>query len=117
MTPESNPWFNGDNHWEYAIYCYGQDSRVCAEPTAYAEARGRVQAYSEEDAQSVLDNYGYDVSYAVGSSWWWLRSPGHISGYAASINRTGNVDYNGCNVHDGSGIGINDVRPALKVVY
>lgn len=52
MTPDSNPYYDGNyrDGGEYAIYCYGQDSRVCAEPTAYVEARGRVQAYSEEDA-------------------------------------------------------------------
>ncbi len=103
--------FGHKNWYEYAIYCYGQDNRVCANPTAYAVARG-VGKYSEADAQNSLKN-GYDMSYAVGCGWWWLRSPGDSNSSAAFVGRDGNAF--------GGSHGVNadrhGVRPALKVVY
>ena len=99
------------NWYEYAIYCYGQDNRVCANPTAYAAARG-VGKYSEADAQNSLKN-GYDMSYAVGCGWWWLRSPGDSNSSAAFVGRDGNA-FGGSHGVDADRHG---VRPALKVVY
>lgn len=89
-----NDYWNGNMDWyEYALYCYGQDQRVCAKPTAYAASEG-VWTYSKEDAQSALEN-GYDMSYAVGSGWWWLRSPGGGSDGAAFVYYDGDVNYDG----------------------
>lgn len=113
MTPESNPWYNGTyNEWfEYAIYCYEQDHRVCAEPTAYAAAKG-AGTYLKEDAQYYLDNYGYDMSFAVGSGYWWLRSPGNDSCSVAGIGHGGMVWIYGNPVDY-----FDRIRPALKVAY
>ncbi len=106
-----NAYWNGTVCWEeYAIYCYGQDNRVCAKPTAYAAASG-VGTYSEERAQYEMDNYGCDMGYAIGSGWWWLRSPGGSS-YAAFVDCGGIISCDGGLVDDSSG-----VRPALKVAY
>lgn len=113
MTPESDPLYNNTyiEVCEYAIYYYEQDSRVCAEPTAYLAAKGG-SSYSEEDAQYYLDNFGYDTSFAVGSGVWWLRSPGDDS-YSAVIVTNGSIVYN-----YGSPVDyFNCVRPALKVAY
>lgn len=106
-----NAYWNGNmSREEYAIYCYGQDHRVCAKPTAFAAAKG-VGIYSEEWAQYEMDNYVCNMSYAIGSGWWWLRSPGGSS-YAAFADCGGFVGYDGGLVDDSSG-----VRPALKVAY
>lgn len=105
-------YINGNMDWyEYAIYCYGQDNRVCAKPTVYAAARG-AYAYSEENAQGDTDYSGYDMSYAVGSGWWWLRSPGNYAISAAGIYYCGDVRSLGSYVSNDGG-----VRPALKVAY
>ncbi|MGN0325723.1 MAG: DUF6273 domain-containing protein [Lachnospiraceae bacterium] len=109
---------NGNmNGWyEYVVYCYGQDNRICAKPTEYANAIG-VKAYSEEDAQSEMNESGCDLSYAVGSGYWWLRSPGYFSGNAACVFDNGYVSSyrefgsDGYYVNDFTG-----VRPAIKVI-
>lgn len=113
MTPESNPYYDGNyrDGGEYAIYCYGQDSRVCAELTAYAAAKG-AGTYLKEDAQYYLDNYGYDMSFAVGSGYWWLRSPGNDSCSVAGIGHGGMVWIYGNPVDY-----FDRIRPALKVAY
>ena len=46
---------------------------------------------------------------AGNASWWWLRSPGSTTRYAADVNRYGNIDLIGTEVHWYS-VGI---RPAL----
>lgn len=120
-------WNGNMSREEYTIYCYGQDNRLCAMPTAYAIASG-AWTYSEERAQSDLEEYGYDMSYAVGSGTWWLRSPGtpsdgpwwmrplgsHGSSHGNLVANVpyGTVDYAGS--VSGSDCG---VRPALKVAY
>ena len=43
--------------------------------------------------------------------WWWLRSPGYYSLYAAYVNFGGSVYDDGSNVHDDS----HGVRPALNL--
>ena len=44
-------------------------------------------------------------------SWWWLRSPGHYQGNAASVTYDGSVNYLGDDVDYGDDC----VRPALKI--
>ena len=46
-----------------------------------------------------------------GKCWWWLRSPGRSSDYAANVFYDGNLDDRGSHVHDDS----NAVCPALWV--
>ena len=103
---------NGNMSWEeYAVYCYGQDHRVCAKPMAYAGARG-LYAFPEGEVQYYLDEYGIDMSYAVGSGVWLLRSPGFNSDVVAYVNSGGDVFFGGVSVGNPGG-----VRPALKVAY
>lgn len=113
---EHKNWFEyalhiyGHKNWyEYADYCYGQDNRVCAKPTAYAAARG-VGKYSEANAQASFKD-GYDMSYAVGCGWWWLRTPGGSNSSASIVGRDGNAFGSGHGVSADS----HGVRPALKV--
>ena len=46
-----------------------------------------------------------------GNCWWWLRSPGYGSDYAASVNIGGSVYFSGNRVHYGG----DAVRPALWI--
>ena len=50
-------------------------------------------------------------SWAVGNSWWWLRSPGYNQKYAAGVDGVGYLGTLGCYVKYGDG----GVRPALWV--
>ena len=43
--------------------------------------------------------------------WWWLRSPGNLSDYAALVHRVGDVSYFGYGVYDVDYC----VRPALQI--
>ena len=52
-----------------------------------------------------------DISSYAGNCWWWLRSPGDNTLYAASVYYSGGVSYNG----DGVGRSSNAVRPALHL--
>ncbi|MDR0220206.1 MAG: FecR family protein, partial [Lachnospiraceae bacterium] len=62
------------------------------------------EAYFSDDTARIA----YDSSGAA--SWWWLRSPGYGSRYAALVGRGGDVDVNGIY---GIYIGYGGVRPAL----
>lgn len=93
---------------EYCVYCYNQDHRILAAPTEYAHAKG-AYVLTRGDAWF----YRWDVSYAVGSGNWWLRSPGYSTTYAAKVDVGGGVDPLGRSVSYRS-IG---VRPALRVTY
>lgn len=101
---------NGVNmSWEdYSRYCYNQDHRILAGPTEYAHANG---AFLLTPMGAWLNQW--DISYAVGSGQWWLRSPGYDVNYAARVDTGGGVDPLGRSV----GLGGLGVRPALRVVY
>ena len=71
---------------------------MCA-PTKYAVAQG---AYQSSD---------YTVD-GVGACWWWLRSPGHVSGSAAHVNGDGDVGSHGDDVTSGD----SGVRPVVVVL-
>lgn len=45
------------------------------------------------------------------STWWWLRSPGGNTNYAARVDYFGSIDYFGDRVSHGDG----NIRPALKL--
>ena len=82
---------------EVEKYFSSNNDRMCV-PTAYAIAQG---AYTSS-------------SYSVGGAatcWWWLRSPGDRSNYAADVSSDGSVNYSGDYVSYGSGC----VRPALWI--
>ena len=73
---------------EVKKYFKDDASRVCA-PTDYAVKNG---AYT---------NSRYKVDGRA-SCWWWLRSPGYNSNYAAIVNIVGSVDYYGNYVNYGN---------------
>lgn len=117
-------WIGNMRDVEYVAYCYGQDHRVYAKPTVYAVAQG-AHTVSEENVQDILEYYDYDLSFALGSGYWWLRSPGCSGCYAASVDL-----HNGCD--NAASVDIDDggvrldgcfiiisygVRPAIKVAY
>ena len=57
------------------------------------------------------NNLGSDVRNC--GSWWWLRSPGSTSDFAAVVSDSGQVDTGGCNVdYDAFG-----VRPTLNLKF
>ncbi|MCM1538392.1 MAG: DUF6273 domain-containing protein [bacterium] len=100
---------NATMAWEdYCLYCYNQDHRILAAPTDYAHAN---TAFLLTPTGAWF--YSWDVNYAVGSSPWWLRSPGYDVTYAARVDVCGGADTLGRTVsYDGLG-----VRPALRVIY
>ena len=61
---------------------------------------------SIEEAESLLTKEELKYRY-----WWWLRSPGNLSKYAALVYNDGGVGYNGISVIYGDSC----VRPALKI--
>ena len=76
-------------------------NRWCA-PTDYAVAQGVWQSSS----YVTIDN--------IGACWWWLRSPGAYSRYAARVIRGGYVDVFGSSVYFDD-FGIDAVRPVLFI--
>ena len=78
-------------------YFSSDEARKCA-PTAYAIAQGAWTSDSNKvDGKATC--------------WWWLRSPGHTSSYAANVYSDGSVYDRGSNVNYGDVA----VRPALWV--
>ena len=78
-------------------YFSSDEARKCA-PTDYATAQG---AY-------ITDSY---KTGGKATCWWWLRSPGHGSHFAANVNCGGSVKYAGYGVDYDDGA----VRPALWI--
>lgn len=68
-------------------YFKSDDARKCA-PTDYAIAQG---AWTSD---------GYKTGGRA-TCWWWLRSPGYGSDYAARVDRVGSVDRGGSFVNRG----------------
>ena len=77
----------------------GGSKYAITSPTAYAKAQGAFTNSLYHDAEDKE------------SCWWWLRSPGKRSSYAADVNDCSDVDANGFGVS----IGDIAVRPALWV--
>ena len=111
----------GDDGYLKGLYCYDQDHRVLAKPTAYAiqqlcypyDVDERV--VQAEQWGPVDDEFRAEVEknrYANGCSNWWLRSPGHYESYASTVGFAGNIYYGGIFVNMEYG-----VRPALTVTY
>ncbi len=78
-------------------YFKSDDARKCA-PTDYAIQQGA---------------HTSDSSKVEGrkACWWWLRSPGSLSNYAANVNLGGSIYAHGYDVD----IGRNAVRPCVRV--
>ena len=73
-------------------YFSSNSARQC-QGTAYCYAQGAYKAYN-------------------GNCWWWLRSPGYDSNYAAYVDYDGSVDEDGYYVDHGDDYA---VRPALWI--
>lgn len=78
-------------------YFRSDEARKCA-PTDYAIAQGA----------RTIDSYKTD---GRATCWWWLRSPGSNSHFAANVNNDGSVGSNGNVVRNDGGA----VRPALWI--
>ena len=108
----------------YSKYCYDQDHRILAKPTAYAiqqeceilDIDADVAKYSNAPgpAEEYEDTLVWleAVRYADGCARWWLRSPGKYESYAAGVANDGSVSYGGTFFPWRKG-----VRPALTVTY
>ena len=83
--------YNIDKNTGEKYYWYGED-RLIKQPTAYAIAKGAW--YSSNN----------------GACYWWLRSPGSASVYAASVDYSGLVDVYGYGV----GLTSRSVVPAVR---
>ena len=81
------------------LFSIGGSKDLITSSTAYAMAQG---AFTIPD---------YHDTEGKESCYWWLRSPGYVSDYAACISSPGGVDANGYSVDDNE----NAVRPALWV--
>ncbi len=104
VTADKNPLYNtspGNNTTDKVFllsiaevnkYFSSDEARMCAS-TKYAKAQ---RAYTDT---------------GNGNCWWWLRSPGSSSNYAANVYFDGSVINRG----DGVYSGINAVRPALWI--
>jgi hypothetical protein len=90
-------------------YFKSGEARKCA-PTDYAIAQG------------VWTSSSYKAGDRA-TCWWWLRSPGYFSNYAAFINIDGSVDNYGYLICDGSTLdygydadrGYGAIRPAMWI--
>ena len=78
---------------------FKNDSDRMAAPTPYVEKAYEGRVYISDE---------YKVN-GLGTGWWWLRSPGVISNYAADVGHAGVV----CEHGDGVGRSAGSVRPAL----
>lgn len=68
----------------------------------------------KDDMIFLLSNEEYERYKSMIPSvycWWWLRSPGLYSDYAACVNDFGDVNYNGDYVYNV----ISAIRPALRI--
>jgi hypothetical protein len=108
MVNDYNPWFGtrGGSDTDDRIFLLSVDETV-----KYFGDSG--QMADRKAAQYWIDDEYNQARVALDArskaSWWWLRSPGYFSNYAAYVNNDGNVDVNGSPVADAGG----GVRPAL----
>ena len=116
---ELRQWLNG----EFLNTCFTEEERACicmtdvsdtdnpqfhtpwGEPTA-----DRLFLLSIREAEQLFPDY--DSRKVKGSSWWWLRSPGHDAESAAFVHAAGDV-----NRHGTSAAGPLGVRPAFRIGF
>ena len=84
---------------------YGTFGGVSTADQVFLLSIDEVDKYFTNNKERIATEVG-----AASGSWWWLRSPGHGSRLAASVNRGGSVDSYGCDVDYSYGI-----RPALWI--
>ncbi len=109
----------------YSKYCYDQDHRIIAKPTAYAIQQGCEPLDVDADVAKFSNATGpypgyyaptiaeFEANrYADGCARWRLRSPGNRESQATIVSDNGYVSYNGTLLAWTLG-----VRPALTVTY
>ena len=109
ITTNNNPWFGtqGGNAANNRIFLL-----TLEEVAQYFGDSEQLLKNQPKDAYVINDqhNAARIAAYESGkASWWWLRSPGYSSAYAASVHRNGGVVVSGNSVSNYSG----GVRPAL----
>ena len=82
-------------------YFSSDEARKCA-PTAYAKAQGT-------GTSNICNTYKTESGEAT--CWWWLRSPGFIQDFAATVHLDGSVYYRGRFIHSANG----GIRPAMWI--
>ena len=99
---EAKMYFKNDNDVDGQTYGYSAE-RGC-KPTAYAVAQGAYHFNWNSE-------YGEFQREYDGNCWWWLRSPGNGSNYAAVVDYVGVVSSDGVEVNGD----LVAVRPALWI--
>lgn len=79
--------------------------------STYDEGRRSKTSTYAKAMGTYSDAYSDRSSTYSGNCWWWLRSPGHYTIYAAGVSNNGYVNANGSGVDDGNSA----VRPALHL--
>lgn len=64
-----------------------------------SEGDGFESELFDEGRRAVSSTYSTAMGNYIGSCYWWLRSPGYDTRYAAGVDNYGYVYYNGDNVH------------------
>jgi len=103
----NNPWLDtiGGNITTDKMFLLSLDELVKYFGDSGKLTNNNIGSFIYDQYNSVrIANYGNE-----GASWWWLRSPGSLSSYAARVRSDGSISVTGDCVYYGSG----GVRPAL----
>jgi hypothetical protein len=122
LETKDNPWYgtSGGNDSKDYIFLLSIEEVV-----KYFGDSGRLAEGPTEPLSSVDDQYN-EARIARDEDgnawWWWLRSPGHVSNYAAEVTAIGTISVNGLDVDYGGKVDYmgrdlsgnsGGVRPAL----
>ena len=96
---------------------YGTEGGEDTEDHVFLLSLEEAERYFEDDedrrafpTEYAIAKHAY-VNSGLGTVWWWLRSPGINSDYAAGVYSAGSLNSNGNCVYDSR----NAVRPALRL--
>ena len=115
VVNEDNPYYNteGGNNTNDNVYLLSieevTDSSLgfCEEYSTDSKSR-QVQASDYSHAMGAYTNSSTEYQ---GNCWWWLRSPGYYTDYAAEVNNDGYVNRNGTHVYNNNDASV----PALHI--
>jgi hypothetical protein len=108
---------NKDNQWYRTTGGNNTTDRIfllsVSEVFKYFGNSGQLENASPNSGYWISDQYNQEriANYGYSSVWWWLRSPGCSSNYAAGVSNSGYITLSGTNVSYGGNIG--GVRAAL----
>jgi hypothetical protein len=119
IVNRENEWYGTDGGEDFDDFIFllslEEVDQYFGDSGDYAEKRRK----DYNDGKIILADDGWYLSndfdkervamYKGKASWWWLRSPGYLSNFAANVTDGGAVDVDGYLVINGSG----GVRPAL----